>query len=180
MASKPKQFRKRNRSFSPLSIDEHTSETLNDKRVNSKIPCYEINSATVHAYSSSGTSTQTVGGGAFAVNQLNVSETKSSTQKYSVGPLSAPANIRNITRVDYQPDVCKDYRETGYCSFGDSCIFLHDRGDIKMSWQIEKEWEIAKLKNEAKKDAEEKNTLPHTKIIRYFSFFLLQRLDILK
>lgn len=39
------------------------------------------------------------------------------------------------TVVDYQPDICKDYKETGFCGFGDSCKFLHDRSDHKQSWQ---------------------------------------------
>ena len=47
------------------------------------------------------------------------------------GPLRAPTNVRGIVRIDYQPDVCKDYKETGTCGFGDSCIYLHDRGDYK-------------------------------------------------
>jgi RING finger protein 113A len=33
--------------------------------------------------------------------------------------------------------------ETGFCGYGDSCIFLHDRGDYKTGWQLEKEWEEA-------------------------------------
>ncbi|CAG7867724.1 unnamed protein product [Brassica rapa] len=33
--------------------------------------------------------------------------------------------------------------ETRYCGYGDSCKFLHDRGDYKPGWQIEKEWEEA-------------------------------------
>lgn len=38
------------------------------------------------------------------------------------GPIKAPqADVRMITLVDYQPDVCKDYKETGWCGFGDSC-----------------------------------------------------------
>ncbi|XP_008071641.1 RING finger protein 113B, partial [Carlito syrichta] len=37
------------------------------------------------------------------------------------------------------PDLCKDYRETGFCGFGDSCKFLHDRSDYKHGWQIERE-----------------------------------------
>jgi RING finger protein 113A len=51
------------------------------------------------------------------------------------------SNVRAICRFDYQPDICKDYKETGYCGFGDSCKFLHDRGDYKTGWQLEKEWE---------------------------------------
>ena len=75
-------------------------------------------------------------------------------------------------RWDYQPDICKDYKETGYCGFGgeqprksltvrqksfsgpakilmavkkkcfsDSCKFLHDRGDYKSGWQLDREFE---------------------------------------
>ncbi|KAG5565988.1 hypothetical protein RHGRI_001798 [Rhododendron griersonianum] len=45
------------------------------------------------------------------------------------GPLRASAHIRVSTRFDYQPDICKDYKETGYCGYGDACKFIHDRGD---------------------------------------------------
>lgn len=45
----------------------------------------------------------------------------------SVGPMRAPTNLRSTVRWDYQPDICKDYKETGFCGFGDSCKFLHDR-----------------------------------------------------
>ncbi|CAM6096341.1 unnamed protein product [Calypogeia fissa] len=59
------------------------------------------------------------------------------------GPLRASAHIRWSVRFDYQPDICKDYKETGYCGYGDSCKFLHDRGDYKAGWQMEKEWDEA-------------------------------------
>ncbi|KAM1406113.1 hypothetical protein ACFXTH_000813 [Malus domestica] len=59
------------------------------------------------------------------------------------GPLRASAHIRTSTRFDYQPDICKDYKETGYCGYGDSCKFMHDRGDYKSGWQMEKEWDEA-------------------------------------
>ncbi|XP_062155513.1 zinc finger CCCH domain-containing protein 1-like isoform X2 [Alnus glutinosa] len=59
------------------------------------------------------------------------------------GPLRASAHIRVSARFDYQPDICKDYKETGYCGYGDSCKFMHDRGDYKSGWQMEKEWEEA-------------------------------------
>ncbi|XP_012478477.1 zinc finger CCCH domain-containing protein 1 isoform X2 [Gossypium raimondii] len=61
----------------------------------------------------------------------------------SHGPLRASAHIRVSARFDYQPDICKDYKETGYCGYGDSCKFMHDRGDYKSGWQLEKEWEEA-------------------------------------
>ncbi|XP_077285075.1 RING finger protein mdlc [Arctopsyche grandis] len=55
------------------------------------------------------------------------------------GPIRAPANLRATVRWDYQPDICKDYKETGFCGFGDSCKFLHDRGDYKHGWQLERQ-----------------------------------------
>lgn len=42
-----------------------------------------------------------------------------------------------LSRFDYQPDICKDYKETGFCSYGDSCKFMHDRGDYKSGWELE-------------------------------------------
>ena len=57
------------------------------------------------------------------------------------GPVRAPTNIRSTVRWDYKPDLCKDYKETGYCGFGDSCIFMHDRTDYKSGWQIEMEYD---------------------------------------
>ncbi|XP_058709078.1 E3 ubiquitin-protein ligase RNF113A-like [Poecile atricapillus] len=55
------------------------------------------------------------------------------------GPIRAPENLRATVRWDYQPDICKDYKETGFCGFGDSCKFLHDRSDYKHGWQLERE-----------------------------------------
>lgn len=55
------------------------------------------------------------------------------------GPVRAPAHLRATVRWDYQPDICKDYKETGFCGFGDSCKFLHDRSDYKFGWQLERE-----------------------------------------
>eukprot|EP00112_Aurelia_sp_Birch-Aquarium-sp1_P001009 Seg1098.4 transcript_id=Seg1098.4/GoldUCD/mRNA.D3Y31 product="RING finger protein 113A" protein_id=Seg1098.4/GoldUCD/D3Y31 len=57
------------------------------------------------------------------------------------GPIRAPQNIRSTVRWDYQPDICKDYKETGFCGFGDSCKFLHDRSDYKHGWQLEREYQ---------------------------------------
>jgi len=57
------------------------------------------------------------------------------------GPVKSSSNLRISCRFDYQPDVCKDYKESGYCGYGDSCKFLHDRGDYKTGWQLEREYD---------------------------------------
>ncbi|KAI4189749.1 MAG: hypothetical protein L6R41_001232 [Letrouitia leprolyta] len=58
-----------------------------------------------------------------------------------IGPIKAPTNVRTITVTDFAPDVCKDYKQTGFCGFGDSCKFLHAREDYKQGWELDKEWE---------------------------------------
>ncbi|KRT84406.1 zinc finger protein [Oryctes borbonicus] len=68
------------------------------------------------------------------------------------GPIRAPANLRATVRWDYQPDICKDYKETGFCGFGDSCKFLHDRSDYKHGWQLEREWEAGEYGRESDDD----------------------------
>ncbi|QRW00140.1 hypothetical protein RhiJN_28158 [Ceratobasidium sp. AG-Ba] len=55
-----------------------------------------------------------------------------------IGPQRGSSTIKTVTVVDYQPDVCKDYKETGYCGFGDTCKFLHDRGTYMQGWQLDK------------------------------------------
>ena len=65
-----------------------------------------------------------------------------------VGPMKSAASIRVTSRFDYQADICKDYKETGYCGFGDSCKFLHDRSDFKSGWQIDKEWQQQQKKKD--------------------------------
>lgn len=49
--------------------------------------------------------------------------------------------LRVIVRWDYQFDICKDYKEIGFCGFGDSCKFFYDRLDYKYGWQIEREFD---------------------------------------
>ena len=39
--------------------------------------------------------------------------------------------------MDHNPERCKDYYEHGYCGYGDTCIFIHDRSDYKSGHQLE-------------------------------------------
>ncbi|OAA60126.1 CCCH and RING finger protein (Znf183) [Cordyceps fumosorosea ARSEF 2679] len=60
----------------------------------------------------------------------------------TVGPVKAATNIRTVTVMDFAPDVCKDYRKTGFCGFGDNCKYLHSREDVKQGWQLDKDWDV--------------------------------------
>ena len=71
------------------------------------------------------------------------------------GPIRAPTNVRTTVRWDYEPDTCKDWRETGICGFGLSCKFAHDRGDYKFGWQLERDFEEKRKAREYGEDIEE-------------------------
>ncbi|KAJ4369486.1 RNA-splicing factor [Didymella sp. IMI 355093] len=60
-----------------------------------------------------------------------------------VGPQKSSSNVRTITVTDYTPDVCKDYKQTGFCGFGDNCKFLHAREDYAAGWKLDREWEMS-------------------------------------
>lgn len=79
------------------------------------------------------------------------------------GPMRATANIRTITLVDYQPDVCKPYKETGFCGYGDSCKFLHDRGDYLAGWQLDQQF--AEDGEPIPQESEEEEMLPFACLI---------------
>ena len=74
--------------------------------------------------------------------------------KFWAGPLKASSFVRTTCRFDYQPDICKDYKDTGFCGYGDTCIYLHDRGDTMTGWQLEQQWEEKKKKEQLQKEKE--------------------------
>ncbi|PIC42641.1 hypothetical protein B9Z55_009654 [Caenorhabditis nigoni] len=71
-----------------------------------------------------------------------------------VGPIRASQFLRATVRWDFAPDICKDYKETGFCTFGDSCKFVHDRSDYKHGWEIDEEYEAGKYGVEDDEDYE--------------------------
>lgn len=96
-----------------------------------------------------------------------------------IGPQrSNNSTIRTVTIVDYQPDVCKDYKglftpfnlnsihsnsissETGYCGFGDTCKFLHDRGTYLAGWQLDKLAENPQQAVEEDSDSDSDEDIP--------------------
>ncbi|KAI4866519.1 hypothetical protein F4820DRAFT_416843 [Hypoxylon rubiginosum] len=74
-------------------------------------------------------------------NQTKFIQRNPDAPNRTFGPVKAATNIRTITVTDFAPDVCKDYKQTGFCGFGDNCKFLHAREDYKQGWQLDKEWE---------------------------------------
>lgn len=79
------------------------------------------------------------------ISLKDTARANATSSKFRVaGPVRASSHIRMTCRFDYAPDLCKDYNETGFCGFGDSCKFVHDRGDYKSGWELEQEWEAAK------------------------------------
>lgn len=82
---------------------------------------------------------------------ININKDSLAKNKYTglYGPVrSSGTNVRMTLRIDYEPCICKDYKETGYCGFGDTCIFLHDRSDYKSGWKIEREYEQRRKREE--------------------------------
>jgi hypothetical protein len=50
-------------------------------------------------------------------NQTSFIQKRTDAPSRTVGPVKAPTNIRTITITDYAPDVCKDYKQTGFVSY---------------------------------------------------------------
>lgn len=88
----------------------------------------------------------------------------------TVGPVKAPTNVRMVTVTDFAPDVCKDYKQTGFCGFGDSCKFLHAREDYKQGWQLDKEWENVAKGKAAEKDKQKEELTPEEKLLESIPF----------
>lgn len=84
--------------------------------------------------------------------QQKITIEKEARNKFLAGPIKASKFIRTTSRFDYQPDICKDYKETGFCGYGDTCIYLHDRSNLKSGFALEQEWEEKKRKEKEEKE----------------------------
>ena len=57
------------------------------------------------------------------------------------GPVRAPTFVRVTTRWDYEKVYCRDWKECGFCVFGDCCKYIHDRTDLKHGWELEDKYQ---------------------------------------
>lgn len=97
-----------------------------------------------HQQASSSSSSSSV-----QVQSKNKGEKRKNEDEEGVEYLRRKHNfIKSTIRTDYQPDICKDYKETGFCGFGDSCKFLHDRSDYKHGWQLDQDWSKGEYREE--------------------------------
>jgi len=73
------------------------------------------------------------------VGEETVSESDKKLPKWMrIGQMKQSAYARAISMFDFAADICKDYKETGRCAWGDECKFMHDRSERKSGGQLEK------------------------------------------
>ncbi|KAG2386148.1 hypothetical protein C9374_002594 [Naegleria lovaniensis] len=95
------------------------------------------------------------------VNEFD--ELDSEKKKKDVGPTKVSKHVRVTSRMDYQPDICKDYYETGFCGYGDNCKFAHVREKYVNSIEHTKAWEKEQQKKveDARTQKDSSQQLPH-------------------
>jgi len=87
--------------------------------------------------------------GAVAVD----AESKPKKQGGKFGPTSASSYVRMTTYMDYKPELCADYNKSGYCGFGDNCIYIHDRTTYVSGNELDRRWEELQKQKKKENDA---------------------------
>ena len=55
--------------------------------------------------------------------------------------LKKKSHFKTACNVDFNPSRCKDFHDNGYCGWGASCLYAHDRTDYKAGWELDNQWE---------------------------------------
>ncbi len=79
------------------------------------------------------------GNNAYANHSLTEEQIEKAAENYKLktGPQrNSSTAIRNTCQFDYNKSLCKDYHDAGYCVFGNSCLYLHDRSTEKSGWEL--------------------------------------------
>ena len=145
--------------FKSNSGDDGTTTASSARDMATRTAEYHPTSTTETANTNTTTSTTTstnssASSCAKQLNSATLSSHQAPRSKFLAGPLRASTFVRTTVRFDYQPDICKDYKETGFCGFGDTCIYLHDRGETKSGWEMEQEYEENKKRETLKRERE--------------------------
>lgn len=144
--------------IAPTSIDSDASvisQARAQKEISDKIYSGELSSSIYRGQK-----------GYALYSEKSDSSIRASKYTGSLGPIQAPSHLRATCRFDYSYGLCKDWKISGYCGYGDSCIFVHDRSELKTGWELEKEWEkeqeekrkraLEQIERKAEEEAEEK------------------------
>jgi len=151
-----KQKKMNNNSINNKSLSSSSSSFMHEYKTSEK-QLTQQDLATLHAQHHPLTSQNSDDGNGVLNNDDNDNNEiieKPKRNKFLAGPIKASKFIRTTSRFDYQPDICKDYKETGFCGFGDTCIYLHDRTNTKTGFALEQEWEEKKKREQEEKERE--------------------------
>lgn len=89
--------------------------------------------------------------------QIDAAATSKSKVTGTMGPVRANTTIRSAARMDNwgtsgDGGVCKEYKMTGFCGYGDSCLYMHDRSVYKSGWQLDRDFEAKQKKIQEKRE----------------------------